>query len=78
MPKVWIVVGWFGSDEWIESVHATEESASVAASVLWAHRHSDKEPEYLKGYGPVGLCKFGYEEYELQGAGGESDPLPSV
>lgn len=68
MPKVWIVTGWFGSEEWIESVHATEDGASDATAVLWSHRHSDKEPEYLKGYGvgAVGLSKFGYEEYELQ------------
>lgn len=78
VPKVWIVTGWFGSDEWIESVHATENSASAACAELWTTRHSEHEPDYIKEYKPRGLSKFGYDEYELQGAGGESNALPSV
>ena len=61
MNSVWIVVGWFGDQEWIEGVYRDESSADTEVTRLWETRASDKGPEYSKG-----LHKFGCEEYPLR------------
>lgn len=59
--KVWIVGGWFGDNEWIESVWATEEGATMEIARLYEDRSSENGPEYARG-----LHKFGAEEYEVR------------
>lgn len=59
--KVWIVQGWFGSDEWIESVHATQESAERAVALLWETRDSEQTPQMAKG-----VAKFGADPWTVQ------------
>lgn len=58
---VWIVYGLFGSDEWIESVHATEEGAEAAVARLWVSRSSDRTPEHAKR-----VAKFDVEAWTVQ------------
>lgn len=61
--NVWIVEGWFGDQEWIEGIYATEELADAERARLWQSRSSDKGPDYAKG-----LHKFSAEEYDVIGA----------
>ncbi len=58
--KVFIVVGWFGDQEWVEEVCATQEKAEERISELLVTRSSDKGPVWANG-----LHKFGFEEWAV-------------
>lgn len=62
MIKVYMVEGWFGSDEWNEKCFATLEAAEVYCAKLWETRVSPRlsEDHYCQG-----VCKFAVEEYEV-------------
>lgn len=56
---VWIVGGWFGSEEWIEEIRSSKESALARVEELWKERRSEKGPDYAQG-----VCKF--EAFEME------------
>lgn len=63
MDRVYMVVGWFGSDEWNEKCFANKEEADAYCAKLWETRESpleSKPSEYAKG-----LHKFDVIEYEV-------------
>lgn len=61
--QVYIVEGYFGSDEWIESVWSTEAAADLEMQRLWLDRKSDKlAPDDYK----QGLCKFDITTHEVR------------
>lgn len=59
--EVWIVLGWFGGNEWIESVWATKEAAEAESARLWETRTGENGPEYCAGF-----HKFGAELFEVK------------
>ena len=59
--KVYVVTGYFGSDEWIESIWLNEEKATEEMLVLWAERKSPVGPSYAQG-----VMKFGVDEYDVR------------
>jgi hypothetical protein len=62
VSEVWIVEGWFGDQEWIEAVCATEEKAEEIAAERWKTRTSEKlHPQsYLQGH-----AKFAAVRHEV-------------
>ncbi len=63
MVRVYIIEGWFGDNEWIEAVYASELKANERVNELWVDRRSTKLPkewEYFQG-----LCKFDVVEHEV-------------
>ena len=46
--EVYLVVGWFGDQEWLEGVYATEELASAVCNTLWKTRTSEQGPAYAQ------------------------------
>lgn len=64
MDKVYIIEGWFGSDEWVESVWADRDEAIAEEQRLWVSRtseHSGKPADHAKG-----LHKFAAVEHEVR------------
>lgn len=62
MDKVYMVEGYFGSDEWTEKCFANQDDAQNYCNELWAERQSKRYPERTGGYA---LAKFFVEEYEV-------------
>lgn len=60
--KVYVIDGWFGDVNWIESIYADETKAEDRVDALWVERRSKVLPEdhYCQG-----LCKFGTSEHEV-------------
>lgn len=61
MSTVWIVTGWFGALEWIESVHATEEVADAACALLAEDGTSAFTPAVARG-----IARFRADEWEVE------------
>lgn len=59
--KVYLVLGWFGDQEWVEGIYASKSDAEAEVARLWTTRSSDKGPSYARG-----LHKFSYDEYDLR------------
>jgi hypothetical protein len=61
--NVHVVTGWFGAEEWIESIWLDEPKAQAEASRLWIERRSDKlaADDYRQG-----VCKFGVEPHPVR------------
>ena len=59
---VWIIEGWFGDQEWIEAVYATEESANRRVEELWKTRRSEL---YAPDHYLQGVCKFAAVAHEV-------------
>lgn len=58
---VYMVEGYFGSDEWTEKCFANEDDATkYCYDILWKDRKSIRYPGRNDGY-----CKFFVEEYEV-------------
>lgn len=67
--EVWLIEGWFGSDEWIEGVYATEAEAEARIDSLdrTSERFPDKWPK---------LCKFAAERYQVVASATAPEALP--
>lgn len=61
MNKVYIVEGWFGSDEWIERIFANENEALNYCEELWLTRRSRVNDRHHA----AGLHKFDVVEHEV-------------
>lgn len=59
MLKVYAVVGWFGDNEWVESVWATEDAAAAEVA-----RIKDDRAVVTSDYSY--LHKFAIEEWEVR------------
>ena len=60
MKRVFMVEGWFGREEWLESIWLTDEEAQAEVNRLWETRSSPLGPEYSKR-----LHKFAAEQYPV-------------
>lgn len=60
MSKIYIVEGWFGSDEWTEKCFADEVAAEDYVAKLILTRTSERYPDRNTNF-----CKFAVEEYEV-------------
>lgn len=61
--SVWIVVGWFGDNEWYEPyAYLHQDEAQAACDELWKTRASENGPAYA-----CGLHKFSVEEFPVIG-----------
>ena len=58
--NVYILMGWFGDQEWIEGVYLDVEKAQKQSEKLWETRSSDLTPDNLKG-----VAKFGIDGYKV-------------
>lgn len=65
---VYVIEGWFGSDEWIESIWLDETEAAAEVGRLSQTRRSERFPNTAYNYPDKesGLCKFGYDEFEVK------------
>jgi len=58
---VFVVVGWFGDQEWIEGIYTTKESAETVCDKMWEHRESEIGPPESRG-----VHKFAVEPFEVK------------
>jgi hypothetical protein len=70
MKTVWIIEGWFGDIEWIESVWANEADAEAEVNRLMKARRSVM---LLDDHFAQGLCKFTAVEHAVQTSNQEKE-----